>query len=224
MSTLPNFVQEKLQPRLKVIWWGKRCTYEMVEELSNGLFWQYIVFGTAYNISKYGEFDGWMYWFAVGVIILMASQRALLEVISWNNEIYVVGRDEVNGGGRVYKFWGWPTRRSIDDAITAQSPSISIEDPWYWRLWGWATGEKMSRAKLGSVIHGAYIEGRKISPQFEKSIKFIRGYRPPKEDLPATSLANIGYLQDAKMSGIIRDAKFLEDAARAMISRTVYGE
>lgn len=224
MKQLPPFVQEKMQPRLKVIWSGRRATLEVVAEVSEAIFRTYLLAGFAYNVAKYTDLDeNGGFYVAIAIVFLFLVQKAFVEVMMWRNEIYVVARDEVNGGGRIYKFFGWLSKRYIDEAITPQSPTILPEQPWYWRLWGWTTGEQMMKVKLASVNH-VFIEGKKISPQFESAIKFIRGYKPPKEDLPATSLANLGYLRDAQMSGLITDQRFLQDAVKAVIMRNVYGD
>lgn len=224
MKTLPADIQRELQPKLKVIWWGRRAVFEVVKEISNGIFWIYIIAGVGYNAAYYTDLDqSYTYWIAVAIAALMAFQHAFLEIMAWKNEIYVVARDEVNGNGRVYKFWGWLTKRHIDKSISADWPTILPENAWYYRLWGYCTGEKMSKIKLSHPDH-VYLEGRKISPDFERAIKFIRGYKAPKEDLPPTSLSALAYLHEAKVGGLIKDTAFIENAAKKLISSQIYGE
>lgn len=219
---IPEFVQQKLQPRLHVIWWGRRAHYEVVEEISNGIFWIYIILGLAYNVDRSTSLGGMTFWAGVGILLLLATQHAFVEVMTWLNEVYVVARDETNGGGRVYKFFGWLSKRYIDDAITVQSPAIIPEQMWYHRLWGWITGEQMSKIKLASMNH-VYIEGKKISPQFEWAIKQVRGFKPPKEEVSPTHLSNLVYLSEGKQTGLLRP-KFAVDAAEALVMKSVYGE
>lgn len=222
MNSLPPFVQEKLQPRLKVIWWGHRAVFEVVEEVSEGVFRSYIIFGIAWNVHRLAHMDGFLYWFSVLILLLLGCQKAILEVMMWQNEIYIVARDEVNGGGRIYKFFGWLSKRYIDEAITIQSPTILPEQPWYWRLWGYVTGEQMMKVKLASVNH-TYMEGKKISPEFERAIKFIRGYKAPKEDVPVHDLTRLADLKQAMVDGLI-DRDTARSAAQILIGRVIYGD
>lgn len=143
------------------------------------------------------EAPKWVTWqsiLAVGIFYIYFWYHALIEIELWRNEIYVVGFDPETGKGRVYKFfvpigkshnrfWQVWSRSSVDEEITGNSPTPLPEEWWWYRFWGWLTGERMSRIQLKGIT-GVWLEGKRISPDFEKAIKNVRATQPQKSSQP----------------------------------------
>lgn len=209
---------------MKVTWWGRRATFEVVEEASEAIFRTWVAVSAGYAIWPESIFGldvspfGW--WVAVAIICLLLSNHAIIEIGQWKSEIYIVAKDERSGGGRVYKFTGWFSKKHIDEAILPASPTLTFEQPWYFRWWGWITGERMVRIMLKSANH-TFMEGRKISPRFEDAIVSVRGYAPKEQDIEPGDLANLDYIKQAMIDGLITAGE-AKGAATAIIQRTIY--
>lgn len=223
---LPQFVTEKLQPKLKVIWWGRRARYEIVEEFSEAIFRVWIIVSIAYDIESnlgLGNIQPFNYWLVVFIVCLFAAHHAVVEYYSWRNEVYVVAKDEANGGGRVYKFYGWLSKKHLDEPITPASPTLMYDQFWFYRLWGKLTGEQMVKISLKSMNH-TFLDGQRISPQFEKAIQKVRGSKGSAQDeMPPNELRNLEEIKQAFIDGLI-DKKLAENAAETIIRRVVYGQ
>lgn len=221
MKTLPEFVTGRLQPNLNVVYWTHRAVFEVVEEVSEAVFRVFIV--------------GWIWWLLVentdlglanvsGVAIivsLLLANKAIIEIGRWANEYHVVCEDPINGGGRVYKFYGWFTRSVIDEKIDDNSPTIIITAIWPARLWGWVTGEKMEKVVLKGR-NNTYLDGQKVSPRYTAAIKEVRGTPKVKEDLSPTDLRrgrDIAYLRDV---GLL-DHNLARQAATALVNNSIFG-
>lgn len=230
MKQLPEEIAKQIQPRLTVVWWGRRAVYEIVEEISEDAFRVYIIACIAlfiepavtYLAEEFG-LTASTYWYAVAVACLVFSNRSFREVMYWLNEIYVVARDDVNGGGRVYKFSGWLNKEHIDEPISPSSPTMLFEQSFFQRVWQWVTGEGMVRISLKSQNH-TFIEGRRISPLFSRAIKSMIGARPVNGDTkPALDLSSMEYLQQAALMGFMTEVA-ARDAIQVIVARSVYGE
>lgn len=226
MNQLPIEVQESLQPRLKVIWWGRRAIYEMAEEISEGIFRTWIILSITWWLESNFRltedlFNPVGYWLVAVILCLLAAHHALLEVAFWKNEIYVVCLDEQNGGGRVYKFFGWLNKKHIDEPISPASPTVTYDQPWFYRIWGKLTGEQMARISLKSMNH-TFLDGQRISPQFEKAIQKIRGGKRVQDDTAPSELKNLQDIQQAVVDGLI-PKDFGQEAAQQIVRRAIYG-
>lgn len=222
---LPEFVTKELQPNVNVIWWGRRATFEVVEEVSEAIFRYWIIISAASLVRPLDLASlraDWRIWATALALCILVSRKAFMELVRWQNEIFVVVEDPVNGGGRIYKFWGWQTKRSVDEAITTSSPTILPEKPWFYRLWGWVTGEHMERITLKSVNH-TYMDGRKISPRFQGSIKQVRGNKAGKGESPE-NLVSLRDIHFAEQVGGWIDHLLASELAKVALVKKIYGE
>jgi len=204
------------------MWWGRRATFEVVEEISEAVFRCWIVLSIGLYLESASRLTDWRIWTVAGILCLLASHHAIVEIMEWQNEIYLVAEDPVNGNGRVYKFFGWLTKKHVDEQITTGSPTILPEKPWYFRFWGWLTGEHMERVSLRTVNH-VFLEGRKISPRFQGTIKSVRGYKAKAEPVSAGDLASLREIHMARLNGQI-DLDLDRAASRAIVTRVAFGE
>jgi hypothetical protein len=176
--------------------------YEIVEEVSEAIFRVFIVCSISSVIYRSFDIPPWGILVATLIVCLMACNKAIYEVMSWKNEIYVVVSDETNGGGIVYKFWGWLNKHGIYDSITGSNVVPVFEQSKLYAIWGKLTGEHMERVKLQTAKNGAYIEGRRISPQFRHTIDSISGYKPKSKELTS---------ENASIYHLIREIQFAYD-------------
>ena len=202
MKALPDKIQIELRQNLTITWWGRRSQFEIVEEVSEGIYRNLIVWCAFILTAQIFQSTPLLYIFIVFVgISLFASAKMINEILSWNNEIHIVAADESNGNGRVYKFYGWLNKMHIEEAITPNSPTKLVERPWYFRLWGKITGQNMERVKLYSQNH-TFLEGRKMPYAYSRAISRVGGYKPQKiEDTPQ-DLAILPIIQQLRTSGL----------------------
>lgn len=220
MAQLPERMARELQANTTVLWWGRRATFEIVEEVSESTFWSLIVAYLSYEAGEYFEME-WGWYVATFLVILLIWHHAIKEILQWWNEVYIVVTDNLNGGGRIYKFSGWPNYRYVNEVITQSTPTVSPSSPLLARLWGWITGEKMIKCELRSQNH-AYIEGRKIHPNFVSAINRVRGTPKTIEPMTAGNLQNLAVLDQVRMTGLV-DFRLARQAAHALVSRVFFG-
>lgn len=217
---LPQDIQQRIRPGLAIAWWGRRALYEVVEEVSQGLYRIGVICFVAYQSqSIFGLEVGWKYYTATFLLCLMASHHAIIECFQWYHEVFVVSLDEVNGGGQIDKFWGWLSKRHVPEPITKSSPSIFYEQPWYYRIWGFVTGEQMYRVVLHTINH-TFIEGRKISPRFFFAIEAIRGAKPKKQEVDEHDLVMLPEIRMARDAALI-NKQFAQWAARTLVVKAL---
>lgn len=219
-GNLPAELASKIQPGLAIEWWGRRAFYEVIEELSDSVWWSIVIVSLLYNLYQVtGELRLWF-----GLIFLIYPfQGFFFEFLKWKAEVYVVCRNDNQGGGRVYKFSGVLNRKTIDDAVSASGPAATTEEPWNIRLWGRLTGERMQKVHLSSQ-NNQYVDGRRLPPQFLKAISSVRGAEPvaKEQNLPGTIQA-MRELDRARSSGLIPQHEAVAHA-RALAHRLVWGE
>lgn len=204
MKTLPTWVQKEIRENTTVQYCSRRAVYEVVEEISEAVFRVFIVCSIASVLYRNFEIPLWGILTAGFIVSLMLSSKAINEILSWQNEIYVVVSDEATNGGRIYKFYGWLNRTYVTDAIGPNSPTIISETSLFYRIWGYLTGEKMERVRLNSATH-TYLEGRKMSPQFRRTIHAMSGYKAGQQSTNPTNLMAIRDIQFALEHGRIKE-------------------
>lgn len=224
MGNLPDEVSRHVGAGLTVVWWGRRATFEIVEEVSEATFRIWIAISASYILWPESIFGldvspaGW--WVAVSVVCLLLSHHAIIEIGQWRNEIYIVAKDERSGGGRVYKFTGWINKKHIDESISPAGPTPTFDQPWYFRLWAKWTGENMSRIFLKSANH-TFLDSQKISPRFKDAIVRVRGYAPQKQNMEPGDLASLESIKQAWSDNLISKAE-AQGAAKTILARVIY--
>jgi len=220
---LPQNISQQIQPNLKIAWWGRRALFEVVEEVSEAVFRIYM--GLAISWSFFGIVKDYVwptgYAIAVLVVLLLLSQKAIVECYEWYNEIYVVTYDEANGGGRIHKFWGWLSRKAVNEPITGYSPTIFFDQKWYYRLWGKITGEQMTPTVTRSMSQ-SFIDGKKISPRFAYTIEKIRGAPAAAKQAQVEEMALTQVIRQALYDDLV-DKDYAKKATRTVIDKAVYG-
>lgn len=149
------------------------------------------------------------------IICLLASKEAIEEIGDWYNEIYVIARD-TNGGGRVYKFYGWWGKSMMSDKITETTPAYSWSQPLRHRVWGYITGEQMMRVVLFSQNNNIYIQGQRIAPEFISAIQLIRGAPALEIEAGPNNLADLRHIKQAYVDGLI-DKQTAQHAAMHIV-------
>ena len=181
---IPNWIREKMPPQVRIVWWGRRAVYEVIEEISYSFFWSYIAVSFLFNFGySLDLFASPLLWSATVMLLGFTCNTAFFEMLRWYNEVYVVVKNNNTRNGRIYKFsakysvWDWGTRKEIEDAITDTSPSVSGEQTLMQRVWARLTGEEMMKVTLSSV-NNTFITGSRISPALKKAINSVRGHAP----------------------------------------------
>jgi hypothetical protein len=221
MKAIPEEIRNQIRPGLTVVWWGRRSSFEIVEEVSEAIFHNFWIWGACILAYQMFEFDTMFQ--ALGFLIpaLLFSGKAINEVAYWLNEIYVVATDEINSGGRVYKFYGWLNKAHIDEAITSNSPTKIAERPFWFRVWRYFTGQGMERVKLHSQNH-TFLEGRKMPYAFARAIDQVGGYKSSQLEAMPPDLQAGSLIQQLVFAGLI-GKEFARAAATETIRRHVYG-
>lgn len=223
---LPDHILKRIAD-LTPYWWGRRAFYEVIEEIGISVYRVYWVLVIAWNLWSWEwiKVDWLTYSVIVGIFVIIAANKATMELIRWNKEIYVVAYNETNGGGKVFKFHGIFKDGVKADAITPTAPvpvegwRNEIEGSFY-KLWGWLTGERMTRVTLQSQNH-VYLSGDRVSPQFVLAIERIQGAPKPNQEgeAPLAGLRDLGY---AKQVGLL-DEYMAGQFAQALARRTING-
>jgi hypothetical protein len=221
---IPDHLQNRIRTGLTVRWSGRRAVFEVVEEMSEAIFRSWIVVSAGimfYDLLPSLRLANLLV--VISLACLIVSHRAIIEMLTWASEIYVICSDDDRDGGRVFKFSGWANRRSFSEPITSNSPTIDVERPWYFRLWGAITGEKMERVRLYSSNH-TFLEGRKMNPAFYYTLMTVGGYRPTKNTSENLSTQDIdGALKIVQLiqQGAL-DKNIGKEAIRAIVHRTAF--
>lgn len=214
----------KLPREAKVVWWSRRAIFEVVEEVAEAIFRAWVVasmFYITFPGKEYVDLQGW--WLACLFVCLVVTHRGIKEIFEWQNEVFIVTRDD-SGGGRIYKFSGWLSEKAPSDKITETSPAVSTDTPWFYRLWGWMTNEKMTRVNLFSQQH-IYIQGQRITPDIVRAITSVRGAPPRSGDEPPDfgALRNLEAVRQAYIDGLI-DKSFAQTMTRQAIMAGLFRE
>jgi hypothetical protein len=221
MKAIPEEFRNQIRPGLTVVWWGRRSSFEIVEEVSEAAFYIYLIWSIYVLVHQLFGIE--TIYPAIGFLIITIyfSAHAINEMFYWFEEVYIVAADEANGGGRVYKFYGWLYKAYIDEAITSNSPTKICERPFWFRVWKYFTGQGMERVKLHSQNH-TFLEGRKMPYAFSRAIDQVSGYKASQiEDAPP-DLRVLPFLQQMVASGLI-DRQLAETAAKETIRKHVFG-
>lgn len=182
MRQMPEKVRKATQGQ-RVVYWGRRKVFEMVEEASDSLIKAFLItlmFGSAsvmldlYDrrpiVNPYGW---WIVWF---IVMLFVLKRFIKEYFEWKYEIYAVSSDD-QGGGRIYQwktpFDGWFEESYFPEPITKTSPNVSQKRGLLYKIWGWLTGEQMCNANIKSA-NNIEIKGKKVDPKFVRVIEEIQ--------------------------------------------------
>ncbi|OGC94050.1 MAG: hypothetical protein A2W25_11755 [candidate division Zixibacteria bacterium RBG_16_53_22] len=163
------------------------------------------------------------YHIAIVLSLIWPVRFGIMEFLRWLHEIYVVCRNDERGGGALYKFSGVFSQKGITDPITDKSPAVSYSTPWRYRVWGFLTGEHMERVHVSSD-NNAYIDGNRVPPDFDRSIKRVRGSspRPGPDDFPTMYMAQ-RMVFDALGRGLIEERE-AKDYNRTVLWNTIYGD
>ena len=93
---LPERMAAEIQPGLAVHYWCRRAFYEVIEELSDAVWWGWVIGSAVYGLYQLTEAESILWGFA---LLVYPASHFLLELERWKNEVYVVARDDDNGGG-----------------------------------------------------------------------------------------------------------------------------
>lgn len=195
--------------------------FEVVEEVSEAVFRIFVV--SSFFTMLYNLFELKLMYAIIAALIvcLIVSNRAIGELLSWSHEIFVICENENGGGGRVYKFFGWANQRSQDENITPGFASMDIERPWYFRLWGWITGEKMERVRIFTPNHQGFLEGKKLHPSFAFMLSMVGGGKSGKDDTNSSQdLADAKEIAQLVAVGLL-EHEYGKAAARTLVERAV---
>lgn len=221
MKSLPEWVTTKLQPNLHIVYWTRRARYEVVEEVSEALFRAGMISWFAWILIENTSLEAANVMAVALICSLYLGHKAILEILRWQNEYHVVCEDPINGGGRVYKFYGFWNRMVIDEKIDDNSPTIIISALGFARLWGWLTGEKMEKVVLKGR-NNTYLDGQKVSPRYAAAIKEVRGTPKVKEDLSPTDLRRGNEIIRFRDAGLL-DHRVAKQAIEALVQNNIFG-
>lgn len=221
MKPIPEEIRDKIRPGLTVVWWGRRSQFEIVEEVSEAIFHNMWIWGSCILFCQIFKPESMYPALAFFIPAIILSSKAINEVAGWLNEIYIVANDEVNSGGRVYKFYGWLEKTRIDEAITSNSPTKAANRPLHFRIWRWITGQDMERVKLYSQNH-TFLEGRKMPYAFYRALEQVAGHKASQLDETPPNLQILLFLQQMVAGGLI-EKDFAKDAALETVRKHVYG-
>lgn len=219
-KNLPSHFLEEIQPGLSIEWWGRRATYEYIEELSDALFWCWALASLVYGLVLLLESPS--AWWGL-LLLVFPARHFVMELLKWYDEVYVVCRNDDRGDGEVYKFHGTFTQKKKSDPITNRSPASTTVKPFRYRVWGWLTGEHMERVTLSSD-NNIYLKGERVSPQFDKSIRRVRSAdtKKDREKMPDA----VSYLREIDrlaIAGYIPQAQ-AKHYVQTILGRVMFGE
>jgi hypothetical protein len=229
MNKMPDKLRLSTQGH-RVLYWGRRKTFEMVEEGSDFVLKGSLIITMFVSMAMVLELHtsrnpivnpiGW--YVVCFIILLFIGKRFIKEYMDWKNELYAVSSDD-QGGGRIYWYRGWLEEIYIPEAITKTSPNISPRRPWYYKFWGWLTGERMEQVTIKSA-NNIDIKARKVDPKFAKSIEDIQkglhnDGNQPGSLLDLRSGREIERMVDA---GLI-EWRLAQQAAETIVKRQVWG-
>lgn len=230
MTDLPEYVKQNIMDNQTILTWERRRKYELWEENAYSIWFAIAVIlmgidyscTTRYQITRC-DFPVQL-WTAILIILVYLWWPTVIEHMRWFNEVYVVTQDDQTGNGRFYKFYGIFTKGYIDEPITAQSPTVIPHEHWWYRLWGWITGEKMVRITIKSQNH-TYMEARRVSPKLVKSIGLVRSGKV----MPRSTNSDITNLYDMTRIAMMTNGRWIpesemSEAMRTTLQRTTYGE
>lgn len=195
---------------------------EIVEEISSAVYISCVILVIAASIDHWFELSKSVptFWIGVGVAMLWFVKFAIIEVIEWVNEVYVVTQNNNDSGGRIYKFHGWVTQRKISESITANQPAVATHIPFGYRVWRFFTGQRIINFTVRSANH-VFLEGKRVSNQLEWALIMVRGGKP-KEKNGDVGFEGVDDLVKLRMMDGLSHGEF-KDAARALVYKRLYG-
>lgn len=174
---LPDHVKRYIAPGARIEFWTRRAVFEMVEEFSHSLFRLYLVGSFALAAAYYDLVDtDWPFALAVLVLGLWVLRVAFFEFKRWQHEIHVVTRNEDMPGGQYLRCKGWLNETPIMEPILLGSPTIIAPRRWFYRLWGWLTGEQMVNITLFGR-NEVVLSSHKLDPALTEAINRVQTTR-----------------------------------------------
>jgi len=216
---IPDRIRYGIEPTHSVIWWGRRAGLEIVEEVSRATFSSLVILFIAVHLDQalgLSEFAAF-YWVGVALAMTWASGIAIVEILEWRNEIYVVSQNDNDRGGRLYKFHGYISHRKISESITQQSPTVITTIPMSYRIWKFFTNQKIINFSVKTSNH-TFLDGRRISNQFEWALIMVRGNNPKDASKDGAGFQGVDGLIKLRMMGGLSDREF-KDASRTVVYR-----
>lgn len=184
----------------------RRHIFEMVEELSDAIFWTLIL--CLFFVPAGILFDFHRLW-ALCLLSFFPIAKFFIEILKWWNERYII---EVSPDSEALrKQWGVLTRKEIKDNLKAVS--VFYEEPLYMRL----IGARRLQVRSSS---NAYIEGKLVPIKFWEELDRVTSGLKKGREVEPTGNAVIDMV---KMAPQLVDAGLVNEAVvRAFIEDT-YG-
>lgn len=149
----------------------RRHIFEIVEELSDAMFWTMILCG--FFISAGILLSYHRLWILAAFSIYPVT-RLFIETLGWWNELYII--EEGPDTAMLRKHWGIIKKRRISDPL--KNVSLFSEQSLHMRILG------ACRIKVSSATN-VFIEGRLVPIEFlQKLDRIISGHKRTIEDEP----------------------------------------
>lgn len=213
-------VKQEVSENLTIEWMGRRSITEIVEEFTDSVFWGSFIY---FIYTLIGGFLPVSFAYVVVFLIVATFLPFYIELEKWANEWHIVARDDLDGGGVVYKVWGVLSKSKKISSITKMSPSISTYTSFWYILWGYLTGDQMEKVTLTTDTH-THMDGQRISPSYAKAVGRIKQYKGGKAIKDVQPLWQIlDGLNRAKTTDLL-DPRYASHVAKVMTDRMLYDD
>lgn len=218
MWTIPEKYLKRIPEGLIVEWAGRRKFFEVVEELTDSIWYIIMLFWTARMLIYFEIIDinSWQVQLALVLASVVFLLPAWLEIESWWAEYYVVLRHSDRDGGVIYKFDGIlnpsPTPVNISPAMDL-TPNEYKNNFFYW-IWKMLTASRMMRVTIKTAPSHFLMNNRRIDPEYVAAIERVQHSPAPhrlSKDIPFW--ANVDGLIRLRNNGGI-DEEFFQEISR----------
>lgn len=183
----------------------RRHVFEVVEELSDAIFWTVILCGLSVPA---GILLNYHRLWAFALLSIYPVARFFIELLSWWNELYII--EEGDDSAVLRKHWGIINKKRISDPL--KNVSLFSEQSLHMRVLG------ACRIKVSSAAN-TFIEGRLVPVAFlQKLDQIISGH---KGSIESESTGNVT-LDMARMLPHLVDVGLVDPMiARGFIETTI---
>lgn len=168
----------------------RRVTYEVVEELSDALFWLLVITSASLLLIAY---IGWQ---GVGVLFLDAIPILyfLAEILRWKNEKYTIFR--TSDGYGLEKKWGIFNVKGVRELDINKLTDRHNQGPIGMLF-------DFERVTYTSPSQGSFIEGQRMPTAFRRHISRLQTTRPRTSKIENDDLALLDRLGDLVLDKLL---------------------
>jgi hypothetical protein len=226
-ANIPEKYLNRIPEGLIIEWHGRRKFYEVIEEITDALWYIFLILWV-YRLLIYSGLVAyhWQSFLAVFLCCIVAILPAWLEIEKWYGEYHIVARHSDRDGGVVYKFDGIINPNTVPINISPVMDLTKSEyknNAIYW-VWKTLTGNRMEKVNLKTAPNAYALQDRRIDPGYSLAIERIQHSPAPHrmaKDIPFW--ANVDGLIRLKNQGNIVDLDEISETATTLV-RSLRGD